>query len=452
MKRLLLVILTSQLTLPSAYASIKELGLKDAVNQALNRNAAIKVSEEKLTEASANKTLSVERLLPSLSLATGAAYKKDPLNIGNPLFNGEPYNQYDFGLMAVQPIFDGGGTWAAIRAASQETRVKELDLQIAKRNITLEVIKSYYSLLLADKKIRTIEKNRQMQLEQLSTAQSRYAIGRAQLLDVLQVKTGLALLESKTSAAKEQLDLAAAEIATLLGESEASAISLTGDLKEPDWNVISRRIEDNLKSGPSRLPELEKTDTQLEQLDNLKTVSLSKHYPQLGASALWKRSSYAKIDLLDNYSTSWALAIQLTIPIFSGFSSYSERNALGSQRKQLEITQWQQTDQASLDQIRAKKELDLARVTASTSASAYTLAAEAAKEATKEYKLRTIDDLKYLQLQQTYLDSELLFEQAKFDYITASARYFVASGFSLLDLVNDLDTPTRTTASAGKGN
>src|SRR6185312_6865952 len=150
----------------------------------------------------------------------------------------------------------------------------------------------------------------------LKTTQHRYATGRSQLLDVLQVKTQIALLVSQVSDAKNQVEIAAANLANLLGEPHAKAYSIGNHLEAPDLKVIDNDVD--LKKF--RLPEIEQNKLQILQIEDQKDITWGKNLPTLNLIGDYNYQSYKKSDLFDNLSNSWDVGVVLTIPIFSGFS------------------------------------------------------------------------------------------------------------------------------------
>src|SRR3989344_379597 len=174
---------------------------------------------------------------------------------------------------------------------------------------------------------------------------------------------------------------------------------------------------------------------QQEQLQNQTNILLAKHWPQLNLLGSMGRSSYVKADLANDFAGSWALGLQLNIPLFSGLSSVSERRAAAARERQLVAQDAILKNKVALDEVRAMKDLEAAIAIIETSSAALGFARQSIKEAEKNYRFATIDYLQFLAVQQSYLYSELSHDQAEFTYIQAIARYFVASGHALNGLI-----------------
>jgi outer membrane protein TolC len=142
---------------------------------------------------------------------------------------------------------------------------------------------------------------------------------------------------------------------------------------------------------------------------------------------------------MEDYSTSWNVNLQVTIPLFSGLSSFHERKQLASREAQLEILQSQSIDSASLNQITAEKNLIASSDVIVSSKLASEYARESLVEAEKEYRLSISDLISYLTVETSFLSAETAFDQAKFGFIDSISKFYIASGLPLLEFVQWLD-------------
>jgi len=418
-------------TLAGAAVPTRVLTIKSARDAAAAYNPDLRSTQERLTELRAVKGQAISALFPSLTASGQANYRKDAAN-GAAAFGGEPYNSYRIGVDLVQPIYNGGANFAALAQIKKEEAIRNYDVQIAERELVLNVIQSFYTVILNERILFNLRKNYEIEKKVLVTAQDRYRIGRGQLLDVLQIKTTMALLDPKIAEAQKNLETSVAAFASLTGI-HGGSVSLIGGL---DFPVDQFQV----KAPPEiTLPELERIHAQQRQFADIRNVSLAKHYPQLSATGTWGRSAFSRQDLVNGFSTAWNLGLQLSIPLFSGLSSVSERRQLTSQEAQLAISEYKTTDASALNQIRADKELVLRRELVAANRKAAELSVESLKEAEKNYRLQTADFLKLLQAQQNHLDAQVSFDQAKYNFIVAVAKYFAATGLPLDEVITWLD-------------
>ncbi|OFZ53519.1 MAG: hypothetical protein A2428_14340 [Bdellovibrionales bacterium RIFOXYC1_FULL_54_43] len=418
--------------------------IRSAVDAALAHDPAVQSAREKLNEVDAAFTVSVAQILPNVATTGTFSYRKDALNVGNPAFGGEPYNYYQLAFQGTQPLFDLG-VLAAIKGGRKEKSIRQLEIEIAERDLTLRVIQSFYNLVLNERRLQVLLRTEVVEKKVLATAQARLKIGRTQLLDVLQIQTQLALLAPKIAQARSQIEIAAAELASLLGDKNLKQIRIEGVLDFPNW----KRISESLKAKPYRLPEIERVNLLQDQFTDKNSLAMAKHWPKLNAVGNWGRASFAKSELLDGYSTNWSVGVQLTIPLFSGLSSVWERKQLASQEAQLQIEEARTRDKASLDQIRSEKGLALQLSLIESSRLAFEYARDSLKEAEKEYRFSRTDYLQLLKAEETNLQAESSYDQAKYDLIVGAAKYYVASGYSLSELVEWLEKRELATPKGG---
>jgi outer membrane protein TolC len=146
-----------------------------------------------------------------------------------------------------------------------------------------------------------------------------------------------------------------------------------------------------------------------------------------------------KSDLLNEYETAWSFGVYVTIPIFSGLSSFYQKAALLSQQQQNRYAQQTTLDTLSYNQVQSERDLDTAVANLKSTKSAADLGIASLKEAQRDFRLQTINYLQLLTSQQGYLQAESSFIQAEYNYINAIANYFVASGIPLSKLVDFLE-------------
>ena len=168
-------------------------------------------------------------IFPTISATGGYSYKKDALTSPTALFGGETYNYYTLGLALNQPLFDGGAILGGVKVAKLNRDIADITRQENERDLTESVIESFYSVVLA-KNVETLQENINVQKALLDLTTHWQKIGRSQVLDVLQMRTNLALLEPQLATAKNQVLIAASTLANYLGEQKAKEIEVLGNI------------------------------------------------------------------------------------------------------------------------------------------------------------------------------------------------------------------------------
>jgi outer membrane protein TolC/DNA-binding MarR family transcriptional regulator len=409
--------------------SAMKLDLKSAVDVALSRNPVVRGFREKVAEAEPGPAISLSTSLPLLVLSGRATYRKDPLSTGNPLFGGEAYNLYQAGLDFKQSVFSGGSLLPGYRAAQMEQQLRAFDLMRSERDLSLQVLQAYYSVLLAQRKLQSLTRNLEVQDDLLKLTRHRQAIGRSQRLDVLQIETQRAQLLPQIEQAKNAVRTGASNLALLLGEKEATEFRLPDVLLPLD---VAPLLSASQIHEP--LPELRQAQLTRDQFEEQRSVTLSKYYPSLDIVGAWHRQAYVKTDLLDQDSTSWEMGLLVTIPISAPLVSIYERRQLAAHAAILEVSQAETINARSLSEITAREALGVARSNLAAYQQAYHLAGESLAEARRTYRLATIDYLQFLTTEASFFQVEIAYEQSKYDTIDAAARYCVAAGIPLKQL------------------
>lgn len=410
------------------------LSIQDAVSSALKHNPAIQSDQEKLDEIKQTINYAWAQVLPNIAGTGTATKQKDSTATGGGAFQGTPYNSYSLVAKLTQPLYTGGAASAAIEANHREQEVREKTLEIDSRDLTVQVMEAFYTTL-TDQKVLQILKDTRSVLEQtVATNQNYYKIGRAQLLDVLQAKTTLALLLPQISTAENNMKSAASQLLQLLHENQAKTMNLLGPVSYVDPDQVHEFI-----AKKTILPEITRGEKQLAEFQKQQDVTLAAYNPTANLLATYGKSAYTQSNILNDYSNNWTISLQVSIPIFNGLASIYQRRVLASQEKELEFGQMSLLDQLSYNQTQAERNLQVAAVVLKSSKEADDLGKASLKEAQRDFKLQTINYLQLLTSQQNYLSAESSYAQAEYSYIDSVAKYFVATGIPITDLISILN-------------
>lgn len=428
-----LVLIVCTLISAGTYANV--LDLKEVIRIAKENNPRILAAKEKLNQYESQKYLAASSIYPTLNWILNGNYQKDAVYTGTPKFNGDPYNTYGSDLKLSQTLF-AKGLFSAVSSSDYDKKIQQVNVEIAERDLTQNIIEAFYRFILNQQALENLLKNQDIVQKSLATSQSRYQKGRGQMLDILQVKTQLALIQPQIEQAKNQYTVAAQQLINFMGEKEHPELKIKGALKTLHLANIQKMID--LKNF--RLPEYDLNQLQLTQLDYNRDVTLGKYFPNIKLVGDYLYNNYKKADLFSDYSHAWAISLQLTIPLFSGFSSSQERAILASQDSQLRIARHDLETSLSLKQVSSLRDLETVEASLVSSESAVKLAEQAQDEGGRLYRLSQIDFLQYLTVQQSALQAKTNFDKLKYQSIVAYSNYFVASGQSLDKLVDVLAT------------
>ncbi len=410
------------------------LDLAEVIRVAKNNNPTLQAAQEKLNQYESQKKLIFSTIFPTLGWTLSGNYLKEAVYTGTPKFGGDSYNLYTSDLKITQTIYSKGFL-SAIDVAEYDKKIQIANIEIQERTLTQNIIEAFYRFILNQQNLENLLKNQAIIQKALSTSNERYQKGRGQLLDVLQVKTQLALIQPQVESAKNQFEIAAQQLINFMGEKENSSFKLKGKLK----TILLKDVQKYIDLKNYHLPEYEINQLQLAQLDYTKDITLGKNYPTIKLVGDYLYNNYKKADLFADYSNAWSVQVQLSVPLFSGFSSHQEKAILASQNYQLKIARRDLENALSLKQVTSLKNLKSAETSLVSAGNAVKLSEESQKEASRIYRLSQIDFLQFLSVQQAALQAQLSFDALKFQNILAYSNYFVATGQSLNILVDILN-------------
>jgi len=407
------------------------LGLREAVDRALAKNPSYQATNEKIQQNEQQISVTKSALLPNLSLSAGVNEQKDANSSPMARFGGEPYNNYSSDLKLQLPLFTYG-SFAAVESARKEENVSRLDREIQRRVLISNVIQAYYQVALTMRNVDTYKRQYKIEQESLAVAERRSRTGRGQVLDVLQVKTQLALLKSKIAASENEVATAAATLMNWLSEPNAKFVHVKNILEAPDLAVIDRQVP----LTAFRLPELEQNRLKINQIEDQKSMKLGQHLPQLSATGSYTYKSTKLADWFADTSAGWIAGVQLTVPLFSGFSSRFEQESLNAQRRALEYERLKIENDAHLNQVTSRKKLETAAQILIDDTEALRLATASSDEARRMFRFSTIDFVNFLTVQNSYVQAEQTLNNDRYQYLVALTKYFAATGQDLSKLVD----------------
>lgn len=409
------------------------LDLKEVIRIAKENNPALQASIEKKNQFEAQKKLTISPLYPNVSWILAGNYLKDAVYTGSPKFNGNSYNLYTSDVKLTQTLYAKGAI-SAVKVADYDIKIQNSTIELQERTLTQSIIEAFYRFILNQQSLENLLKTQDIIQKALATSNERYQKGRGQLLDVLQVKTQLALIQPQVDTAKNQFEIAAQQLINFMGEKDRPSLKLKGHLK----TLLLKDVQKYIDLKNYHLPEYETNQLLLAQLDYTRDATLGRNYPTVKLIGDYLYNNYKKADLFSDYSHAWSVQVQLTIPLFSGFSSTEESAILTSADSQLRLARRDLENALSLKQVSSLKNLETAEKSLLSSESAVKLAEQSQLEASRIYRLSQIDFLQFLVVQQAALQARSSLDLLKYQGIIAYSNYFVATGQPLSTLVDIL--------------
>lgn len=221
------------------HAEMVKLTIDDAVGRAMKANYDIKMAEARLAEVKAMVGEAASGALPQINGVAGyeRSIKRPQLFFnGNAVIIGSK-NTYSASATVTQPLYEAGKVFHAIKAASSEKRKSLADIENAKDEIKLAVIKTYYQILLADKLVNTSKKTLKQLESHLSAIKARYNEGLESDYTLMRQEVEAANMEPELLAAEKARLIFVNALKVLLALPEDADVELAGRLDVADKTV-----------------------------------------------------------------------------------------------------------------------------------------------------------------------------------------------------------------------
>jgi outer membrane protein TolC len=225
-------------------------------------------------------------------------------------------NAYTMYMGLNQNIYDFGRREYRVKASTEDLKTYRWDLKDTRLGVIDEIRSGYYGVLLAGRG----EKVREQELErtQLFLRQARgfYQVGLKPRIDVTQAELEVTKAQRALLQAQNALQLSRVALNKALGLDQAPPYELRDDLEA---ERIQWQLEDLKKEALDGQPTLNRFRSLVQFWEAQVKGAERDFWPRLAGTARFGRNS-TEIPLVD-YTESWNVGLQLTVPIFSGFES-----------------------------------------------------------------------------------------------------------------------------------
>ncbi|MEO6118866.1 MAG: efflux transporter outer membrane subunit [Methylotenera sp.] len=398
--------------------------LNDLVAKALQNNTDIKLSVARIEEADAVMREVGAALFPQVDLDAGASRSRITEAGANPIFAGNPRNNYIVQLGTSFEI----DFWGKLRRAKESARAQALSTRYAKDTVALSlsslVASNYLVLRSIESQIAITQDNLKSRDSSLALTKRRLEGGVASALDVHQAEVASANLSAQLAELTRLRAISMHQLAVLTG---------TLDLNVAVADIKALPIPPTPPAGlPSSLLEARPDVRQAEELMIAANANIgvakAALYPTISLTASLGGESLELGDILKSAARIWTGGLSLNLPIFDSGrlnsrvdqASAKQKQALASYEAAVQnafrevndalVNLRQNTErEVALDrgQIAAKKALEVSENRYQSGYSAY---------------------LDVLDAQRVYNDTALAFIQSRQARLVATVELFKALG------------------------
>jgi outer membrane protein len=228
-----------------------------------------------------------------------------------------PVDLFDYSISLKQPLYTAGKVGTALRLASIESEGSQLDIDRARQNLAVEVVRAFQALLWAERYEKLVVETQEQKARHAEMARLRFRNGIATEVDVLRSEVAVANGRPDLVRARNAIRQARALLNYYLGRPVEFPTRIAGEFLDTGWDEVD--LEALSKEAIRRRPELlrlriaERSATA--QLDLARAESRMR-VDFNGAYGLIARRP---ANLVDPLYARWSAAVNFTLPVFDGF-------------------------------------------------------------------------------------------------------------------------------------
>lgn len=313
---------------------------------------------------------------------------------------------------------------AALDAADQYRHLTDVSAEAQRREILFAAKKSYYALLLLEKRLHVLTEAGKDARENFESMQKKYDFGQVSQYALLQAEVRWQESIPQTSQAVRDLSLAMNQAKTLAGAPLDEPWELAGDLTEYPNLPPRLKVNEALDQRPDFQALLAREKLNATQV----RVESAQAKPSIQADATYTFSSQSDEFSLDRRNNDWNVGLSVSVPVFQGgrIKARVAQAKLSAEKTHLQIEKSQDEIATELSDVRlrlteARERIASERKRRQTAQKGFTIA-----ETSADNGLITQLELRE---SRTYLDrADLAFAHAVVDYILAYVDWQRAVG------------------------
>lgn len=328
-------------------------------------------------------------------------------------------NNYQGVITAQMPLYQGA-IYAGIRGARILNKISDESIIQTKAEVISGIKKAYYNMLISKEQYELLNQSIKRGEQALHDARLLFRQGLASDFDTLRAYVALENIRPSLIKAESGIAVSESILKNAMGIPLDERIELADSLsyypQQEEYDFESLYEEAEL-----RRPELKLLDLQLQSNDEFINYEFSQHMPSLAAFGQYKvetESEELKISGMDWRASSY-VGLSLSVPIFSGFKTYSRVQQAKVEKKKTAVQIEDVKEKISTEvkvniynYIETKKRIE-----------AQSRTVEAAE---RSYSMTRSRWLKGVSRQSELFDAELSLTQAKTNYLQAVYDYLSA--------------------------
>ena len=329
----------------SAQSSAAPLTLHDAASIALEKNPLRKAVLADTKAASAGIREAQSFLMPRVTFSEQAMRGNDPVYVFGSKLRQQRFTTDDFALNKLNTplpygnfttrfggtwnLFDSFASWRGVNRAREMNIAATHQLERTDQEILFRVVQSYYGVLLATKQLDVAEQSEKTAKSTMDRSQVRYEAGLVVESDLLSAKVRLASREQDLIRAKNNIELARAQLNSAMGVAVDTPYEPADTLTE--LTLTANPLPELEQKALTTRPDLKRIEAQQSAQELSAAIAKSSFGPRLNAFAGWEMDNPTLV--AGGGGNNWLGGIELQIDLFQGGA---KRAALSRERANAE--------------------------------------------------------------------------------------------------------------------
>lgn len=352
--------------LPAAGAG-EDLALHDAVRTALQQHPSLEAAAARIQAAEARIRQARGSYLPKVNYQESWARSNNPVFVFStlltqhqfteanfavgPLNRPDAMNNFQSTLTVDQVLYDGRAIRAGVKAAELGRQMNAEELRAVRMSAIGGVIRSYYTVVLAQDSLATARQAVQSAQADLERAQSIRQAGLSTDADVLSIRVHLAAVQEQEIRRNADLEVARAALNEALGLPLDSAHTLTTPLVLLEPDAAPGASE---QAAIAERPEVRQARLAAQSAETQISTARAALLPQVGLRGAFEADRQR---FVDRGGANWMLSVGLKWNLFNGNSDRARIDEASQSLAAARAAQ-RQVDQGVRLQVR-KAEADL---------------------------------------------------------------------------------------------
>ena len=403
--------------------------LKDIYSLSLDNDPQLRADEYAYQAGKEALTISRSYLLPQVSAQ--AVYSDTEQKNSQPFTTGSSPQQFKsesenstYSATLTQPIFNMAA-WFGYKQGKSLSKLAEAQFSAAQQNLIIRTSEAYFNVLRAIDNMTTAQSEEKALHHQLEQTRQRFEVGLTAITDVHEAQAAYDNATATTLGAKGQLGISFEELSALTGQShdKVAPLAQAFPVNNPVPATREAWVEASLQNNYS----LKTAKLNSKASKSNARSKASSHMPTISAQIMYTDMNDTNTDLSSDTFPSFSndarsfdgttFALQLDMPIFSGFRASGERRQAYAQHGEAQEIY----NKTQRDIIQGSRALHLSVVTGVAQVKARQQAitsSNSALEATQAgYEVGTRNLVDVLIAQRNLFNAKRNFDNTRYDYI-----------------------------------